>query len=94
MEGGTAWMTWLWPVRSETSVLPPASVLPEAAECTRWIQGARLARDTFRSCHMKVTVKARWTSLAVPWLRLCLAMRGTRIQFLVGELKSYMPRGN
>ena len=42
MEGGTAWMTWLWPVHSETSVLPPASVLPEAAECTRWIQGARL----------------------------------------------------
>ena len=30
------------------------------------------------------------TSLVVQWLRICLAMQGTRVQSLVGELRSHM----
>jgi len=33
------------------------------------------------------------TSLVVQWLRIWLAMQGTRVQSLVGEVRSYMPRG-
>ena len=32
----------------------------------------------------------RGTSLVVQWLRICLAMQGTQVQFLVTELKSRM----
>ena len=31
------------------------------------------------------------TSLMVQWLRIPIAMLGTKIQFLVGELRSHMP---
>jgi len=34
------------------------------------------------------------TSLVVQWLRMCLAMQGTQVQSLVGELRSYMLWGN
>ena len=34
------------------------------------------------------------TSLVVQWLRIHLAMQGTRVQFLVGELRSHMSQGN
>ena len=34
------------------------------------------------------------TSLVVQWLRLCLSMQGTKVQFLVRELRSHMPPGN
>ena len=37
--------------------------------------------------------KVAGTSLAVQWLRLCLAMQGVRVQSLVGELRSHMPCG-
>ena len=30
------------------------------------------------------------TSLVVQWLRICLAMQGTRVQSLVGELRSHI----
>ena len=33
------------------------------------------------------------TSLMVQWLRIRLPMQGTRVQSLVGELRSHMPRG-
>ena len=33
------------------------------------------------------------TSLLVQWLRLRLPMQGVRVQSLVGELRSHMPRG-
>ena len=32
----------------------------------------------------------RGTYLVVQWLRICLAMQGTQVQFLVGELRSHM----
>ena len=31
------------------------------------------------------------TSLMIQWLRIPIAMPGTKIQFLVGELRSHMP---
>ena len=34
------------------------------------------------------------TSLVVQWLRIRLPMQGMRVPFLVGELRSHMPRGN
>ena len=34
------------------------------------------------------------TSLLVQWLRIHLPMKGTWVQYLVGELRSHMPRGN
>ena len=34
------------------------------------------------------------TSLVVQWLRIRLAMQGTWVQSLVGELRSHKPRGN
>ena len=34
------------------------------------------------------------TSLVVQWLRLCLSMQGTKVQFLVRDLRSHMPPGN
>ena len=34
-----------------------------------------------------------FASLVVQWLRLCLPIQGTRVQFLVGELRSHMPCG-
>ena len=33
----------------------------------------------------------RRTSLVVQWLRICLAMQGTHVQFLVRELSSHVP---
>ena len=33
----------------------------------------------------------RGTSLLVPWLRIHLAMQGTRVQTLVGELRLHVP---
>ena len=33
------------------------------------------------------------TSLVVRWLRLCLPKQQVRVQSLVGDLRSYMPRG-
>ena len=38
--------------------------------------------------HLKVL---RGTSLVVQWLRTCLQMQGTGVQFLVQELRSHMP---
>ena len=35
----------------------------------------------------------RGASLVAQWLRICLLMQGTRVQSLVGELRSYMPPG-
>ena len=34
------------------------------------------------------------TSLMVQWLRICLAMQGTWVESLEGELRSYMPWSN
>ena len=34
------------------------------------------------------------TFLMVQWLRICLAMQGTWVQSLEGELSSYMPQSN
>ena len=34
------------------------------------------------------------TSLVVQWLRIHLAVQGTRVQSLVGELRSHMPRSD
>ena len=34
------------------------------------------------------------TSLVVQWLRICLAMQETRVQSLVGELRSHMQTSN
>ena len=34
------------------------------------------------------------TSMEVQWLRICLPMQGTRLESLVGELRSHMPQGN
>ena len=31
------------------------------------------------------------TSLVVQWLRICPAVQGTWVQYLVGELRSHMP---
>ena len=39
-------------------------------------------------------VASRDTSLVVQWLRICLAMLGTWVRSLVGELRSHMPWGN
>ena len=36
----------------------------------------------------------RGTYLVVQWLRICLAMQGTQVQFLVGELRSHIFGGN
>ena len=34
----------------------------------------------------------KWgTSLVVKWLKICLAVQGTKVQFLVGELRSWEP---
>ena len=33
------------------------------------------------------------TSLVVQWIRLHLPMQGVRVQSLVGELRSHVPRG-
>ena len=33
-------------------------------------------------------------SLRVQWLRICLAMQGTQVQSVVGELRSHLPRSN
>ena len=33
------------------------------------------------------------TSLAVQWLKLCLLMQGVWVQYLFGELRSYMLHG-
>ena len=34
------------------------------------------------------------TSLVVQWLRICLAVQGTQVQSLVGELRYHMPQSN
>ena len=34
------------------------------------------------------------TSLVVQWLGIHLPTQGTRVQFLMGELRSHMPRDN
>ena len=34
------------------------------------------------------------TSLVVQWLKICLPMRGMKVQSLVRELRSHMPQGN
>ena len=36
----------------------------------------------------------RQTSLVVQWLRICLAIKGTQVWSLAGELRSNMPWGN
>ena len=36
----------------------------------------------------------RGTSLVVQWLRICLAMQGTQVWSLVGELRSHRLRSN
>ena len=38
--------------------------------------------------------KKSGTSLVVQWLRICLAIPGAQVRFLVGELKSRMPWSN
>ena len=55
-------------------------------------------RPLIRICNtvegMPLEIYIGGTSLAVQWLRICLAMQGTWIPFLVGESRSYMPRKN
>ena len=42
---------------------------------------------------LKITLDTKGTSPVVQWLRLHLPMQGTRVQSLMGELRSHMPRG-
>ena len=43
---------------------------------------------------MQIKTTLRGTSLVVQWLRIYLPVQGTRVQYLVGELRSHMLGGN
>ena len=45
-------------------------------------------------CGMETLTDTTGTSLVVQWLRIRLPMQGTRVQSLVGELRSHMTQGN
>ena len=45
-------------------------------------------------CSQYKRLTKRGTLLVVKWLRICLPMQGTRVQSLVGELRSHMLWGS
>ena len=58
-----------------------------------WQQGWFLGPVTQAALQASAFKERPRASLVVQWLRICLAIQGTRVQSLIGELSSYMPRG-
>ena len=61
-----------------------------------WNLVSHHALNNMDSNHCKSGSKwpQRGTSMVIQWLRIHLAMQGTRVQSLVGELGFHMPRSN
>ena len=58
------------------------------------ILGCARTRRSFVLIHFPGKLKGEGTSLVVQWLRICLAIQRTEVQYLIWELRSHKPWGN
>ena len=76
---------------ADSPVSCPARLVRQSG--TTWSQ-QRLQVHEWPFCIQNTEMSSIGTSLVVQWLRLCLAIQGAWVHFLVGEIRAHKPCGH